>query len=61
MTRVLAVVLCLVSFPAQAASCKVVRYYVAKYGEAAVEQYARSRGAGDKEIAQAKRCLNEHR
>ena len=38
-------------------SCSVVRYYVAKYSEAAAEAWARSKGANDAEIATAKRCL----
>jgi len=38
-------------------SCSVVRYYVAKYSEAAAEAWARSKGASDAEIATARRCL----
>jgi hypothetical protein len=38
-------------------SCSVVRYYVAKYSEAAAEAWARSKGATDAEIATARRCL----
>jgi hypothetical protein len=39
-------------------SCAVVRFYVAKYSEAAAEQWARSHGAGDAEIETARRCLH---
>jgi hypothetical protein len=38
-------------------SCTVVRFYVAKYSEAAAESWARSRGASDAEIETARRCL----
>ena len=38
-------------------SCSVVRFYVARYSEAAAESYARSRGATDSEIQTARRCL----
>lgn len=40
-------------------SCHVVRYYVAKYSEAAAEMWARSHGATDAEISLARRCLND--
>jgi hypothetical protein len=39
------------------ASCSVVRYYVAKYSEAAAESWARSKGASQAEIDSARRCL----
>jgi len=39
-------------------SCAVVRFYVAKYSEAAAEKWARSHGAGDTEIETARRCLH---
>jgi len=39
-------------------SCAVVRFYVAKYSEAAAETWARSHGAGDAEIETARRCLH---
>jgi hypothetical protein len=39
------------------ASCSVVRYYVAKYSEAAAESWARSKGASEAEIETARRCL----
>ena len=39
------------------ASCSVVRYYVARYSEAAAESWARSKGATDAEIESARRCL----
>ncbi len=39
------------------ASCAVVKYYVAKYSEAAAESWARGHGATDAEIAAAKKCL----
>ena len=38
-------------------SCSVVRYYVAKYSEAAAEAWARNKGASEAEIDAAKRCL----
>jgi hypothetical protein len=47
----------LVSYPARAVPCWVVKKAVAQYGEAAVESWARSRGISDKEIEQARRCL----
>jgi hypothetical protein len=34
-----------------------VRYYVAKYSEAAAEAWARSKGASEAEIDGARRCL----
>src|SRR4029079_4699922 len=39
-------------------SCSVVRFYVAKYSEAAAEKWARNQGASDAEIATARRCLH---
>jgi len=39
------------------ASCTVVRYYVAKYTEAAAEAWARAKGATDAEIEAARGCL----
>jgi len=39
-------------------SCAVVRFYVAKYSEAAAETWARGRGASDAEIETARRCLH---
>jgi hypothetical protein len=39
-------------------SCAVVRFYVAKYSEAAAETWARGHGAGDAEIEMARRCLH---
>jgi hypothetical protein len=47
----------LLSFPAQAVPCWVVRKAVAQYGEAAAESWARSKGFSDKEIEKARRCL----
>src|SRR5437763_11954264 len=41
-------------------SCAVVRFYVAKYSEAAAETWARSHGAGDAEIETARRCLHSN-
>jgi hypothetical protein len=38
-------------------SCTVVRYYVAKYSASAAETWARSRGATDAEIENARHCL----
>lgn len=40
------------------ASCTLVRFYVAKYSEAAAETWARSHGATDAEIEAARRCLS---
>ncbi len=40
------------------APCSVVRYYVAKFSEAAAESWARSKGATDAEIEAARRCLS---
>jgi hypothetical protein len=53
----LAVAALLVSYPAQAVPCWVVKKAVAEYGEAAVESWARSKGISEKEIEKAKRCL----
>jgi len=39
-------------------SCAVVRFYVAKYSEAAAEKWARSHGASDAEIETARHCLH---
>ena len=39
-------------------SCAVVRFYVAKYSEAAAVTWARSHGASDAEIETARRCLH---
>jgi hypothetical protein len=39
-------------------SCAVVRFYVAKYSEAAAETWARGHGASDAEIERARRCLH---
>ena len=47
----------LVSFPAQAVPCWVIRRAVAQYGEAAVEAWARAKGISDREIEKARRCL----
>lgn len=38
-------------------SCSVVRFYVAKYSQGAAEAYARSKGATEAEIENARRCL----
>ena len=38
-------------------SCAVVRFYVAKYSVGAAESWARSHGATDAEIENARRCL----
>jgi hypothetical protein len=47
----------LLSCPAHAIPCWVVRKAVAQYGEAAVESCARAKGIAEKEIEKAKRCL----
>jgi hypothetical protein len=39
-------------------SCAVVRFYVAKYSEAAAETWARGHGASNAEIESARRCLH---
>jgi len=39
------------------ASCTLMRFYVAKYSEAAAETWARSHGATDTEIEAARKCL----
>ena len=58
MTRLaLVVAALLVSFPAQAVPCWVVKKAVAQYGEAAAESWARAKGISDKEIEKARRCL----
>ena len=54
---VLVVAALLVSIPAQAVPCWVVKKAVAQYGEAAVESWARSKGISDREIEKARRCL----
>jgi hypothetical protein len=40
-------------------SCKVVRYYVAKYSASTAEMWARSHGASEAEIAAARQCLRD--
>jgi hypothetical protein len=47
----------LVSYPANAVPCWMVRKAVAQYGEAAVESWARSKGISEKDIEKARRCL----
>lgn len=47
--------LCLVSFPAQALTCRDVRQAVAQYGVDAVETWARWQGYSDKEIYQIRK------
>jgi hypothetical protein len=39
------------------ASCTLVRFYVAKYSEAAAETWARSKGATEAEIEAGRRCI----
>src|SRR6185437_291500 len=39
-------------------SCAVVRFYVAKYSEAAAESWARGHGASAADIETARRCLH---
>jgi hypothetical protein len=39
-------------------SCTVVRFYVARYSEAAAEMWARGHGASDAEIETARQCLS---
>jgi hypothetical protein len=40
-------------------SCTVVRFYVAKYSASAAEMWARSHGASDAEIENARHCLKD--
>jgi hypothetical protein len=47
----------LVSWPAHAVPCWVVKKAVAQYGAATVESWARAKGVSDKEIEKARRCL----
>ncbi len=47
----------LVSSPADAIPCWVVRRAVAQYGEAAAEAWAHARGFSSKDIERARRCL----
>jgi hypothetical protein len=58
MTRACVVVAArLVSFPALAVPCWMVKKAVAQYGEAAVESWARFKGISEREIEKARRCL----
>jgi hypothetical protein len=58
MTRTFVVIAALlVSFPALAVPCWMVKKSVARYGEAAVESWARSKGISEREIEKARRCL----
>lgn len=43
--------------PLRRVSCSVVRFYVAKYSQGAAEAWARSKGATEAEIDNARRCL----
>ena len=54
---VLVVAALLVSIPAQAVPCWVVKKAVAQYGEAAVESWACAKGISDRDIEKARRCL----
>jgi hypothetical protein len=47
----------LVSFPAHAIPCWVVKKAVSQYGEAAVEARARAKGISNREIEKARKCL----
>jgi hypothetical protein len=44
--------------PLRRVSCTVVRFYVAKYSEAAAEAWARGHGATEAEIETARHCLS---
>lgn len=59
MTRALAAFfLCAIAFPANALTCKEVKWYVAQYGIGAVEQWAKWKNYSDKQIAYVERkCL----
>ena len=54
---VVLVAVLLLSFPAHAIPCWIVKKAVAQYGEAAVESWARSKGISDKQIEKEWRCL----
>lgn len=43
----------------QRVSCSVVRFYVARYSESTAEMWARSHGATDAQIEEARRCLRD--
>jgi hypothetical protein len=47
----------LISYPANAIPCWMVKKAVAQYGEAAVESWARSKGISERDIEKARRCL----
>jgi hypothetical protein len=48
----------MISFAAQEiVPCWVVKRAVARYGETAVESWARSKGVTDKQIEKARQCL----
>lgn len=58
MTRLAAAfLLCMISFPAQAMPCWVVRQAVADYGEAAAESWARGKHYTEQQIAEMRKCL----
>jgi hypothetical protein len=46
--------------PSHNLSCSQVRSYVAQYSLPVAENYARSHGATDAEIAKARRCLRSN-
>jgi hypothetical protein len=47
----------LISSPAHAVPCWVVKKVVAQYGAPVVEAWARSKGVSGKEIEKARQCL----
>lgn len=47
----------LLTTPAQAYPCWMIRQAVATYGEAAVEAWARSKNMTEREIERARKCL----
>ncbi len=55
--KLVVVAVLLVSHPAQAVPCRVVKKGVAQYGETTVESWALTKGIFDKEIEKARRCL----
>ena len=58
MIRVVAFLVALtIATPAHAIPCWIIRKAVKQYGEAAVEQYAKSHGATDKQIEAHRKCL----
>lgn len=47
----------LISFPAHAIPCWLVKKAVAEYGEAAAESWARGKGYTEQQIAELRKCI----